>query len=100
MFFSVFSLKKICVIISLRFYLLIFLLLCLQGVVRVQLEMQMANTVCEVAVASGAGAVGPLPAAPPAAQCYDRDKQVNIIFKIYMGTKYQMYLYSVSMWIG
>ncbi|XP_077292856.1 uncharacterized protein LOC143915909 [Arctopsyche grandis] len=47
----------------------------LKGVVRVQLDMQMANTVCEVAVASGAGAVGPLPAAPPAAQCYDRDKQ-------------------------
>lgn len=59
-----------------------YLFLYFQGVVRVQLEMQMANTVCEVAVASGAGAVGPLPAAPPAAQCYDRDKQVNIILRI------------------
>lgn len=45
--------------------------------------MQMANTVCEVAVASGAGAVGPLPAAPPAAQCYDRDKQVSFTYYYY-----------------
>lgn len=52
-------------------------MLFLQGMVRVQLEMQMANTVCEVGVASGAMAPGPLPAAPSAAQCYDRDKQVT-----------------------
>lgn len=59
-----------------------------QGTVRVHLEMMMANTLSEVAVASSVGLQTPAPPPgthqPPAAvvlptpvlaQCYDRDKQ-------------------------